>query len=306
MMLSLCTQFWQVLLAQAFCIGIGLGCLFIPSVAIISTYFHSHLAFATGIAASGSSLGGVIYPIVLNKLYTQIGFGWTVRVIGFIALATLIIPNLVMRVRVLPPARRKMIDPAAFKHPAYMVFCIGSFITFLGLFQTFFFIQSYAFLEHITSEDLAFYLLSMLNATSVFGRILPNFIADKTGPMNMVVPGAIISGGLVIALIGIHTQGAIIAFVLLFGFFSGCLVSLPPTIVVHLTPDRRFIGTRMGMYFCFVGIGALVGSPVGGAIQSSQGFKALWIFGGVLTLAGGVVMHGARVLHAGWNPMTKV
>lgn len=57
MMLSLCTQYYQVLLAQAFCIGIGAGCLFIPSVAILSTYFNSKLAAATGLAASGSSLG---------------------------------------------------------------------------------------------------------------------------------------------------------------------------------------------------------------------------------------------------------
>ena len=57
MMLSLCHEYWQVLLAQAFCIGIGCGCLFVPSVAILSTYFTTKVAFAMGIAASGSSLG---------------------------------------------------------------------------------------------------------------------------------------------------------------------------------------------------------------------------------------------------------
>jgi hypothetical protein len=35
MMLSLCHNFWQVLLAQGFVIGIGGGCLFIPAVAIL-------------------------------------------------------------------------------------------------------------------------------------------------------------------------------------------------------------------------------------------------------------------------------
>jgi MFS family permease len=57
MMLSLCKEYWQVLLAQAFCIGIGCGALFIPSVAILSTYFTTRIATAVGIAASGSSLG---------------------------------------------------------------------------------------------------------------------------------------------------------------------------------------------------------------------------------------------------------
>jgi MFS family permease len=57
MMLSLCHTYWQALLAQAFCIGMGAGCLFVPGVAILSTYFNSKIAFAVGIAASGSSLG---------------------------------------------------------------------------------------------------------------------------------------------------------------------------------------------------------------------------------------------------------
>ena len=57
MMLSLCHEYWQVLLAQAFCMGIGCGALFIPAVAILSTYFTTRIGTAVGIAASGSSLG---------------------------------------------------------------------------------------------------------------------------------------------------------------------------------------------------------------------------------------------------------
>jgi MFS family permease len=57
MMLSLCHEYYQVLLAQAFCIGIGCGALFVPSIAILSTYFSTKIALAVGIAAAGSSLG---------------------------------------------------------------------------------------------------------------------------------------------------------------------------------------------------------------------------------------------------------
>jgi MFS family permease len=67
-MTSLCTAYWQVILAQGLCIGIGSGCLFIPSVAIVSTYFSTKKALATGIAASGSSIAGIICPIVFHRL----------------------------------------------------------------------------------------------------------------------------------------------------------------------------------------------------------------------------------------------
>ena len=59
MMLSLCSEYWQCLLAQGFVVGIGGGCLFVPSVAILPTYFSTKIGMAIGIAASGSSMGGM-------------------------------------------------------------------------------------------------------------------------------------------------------------------------------------------------------------------------------------------------------
>jgi len=56
-MTSISKTYWEVMLAQVICIGIGCGCLFVPSVAIVPTYFSTKTALATGIAASGSSLG---------------------------------------------------------------------------------------------------------------------------------------------------------------------------------------------------------------------------------------------------------
>lgn len=60
MMLSLCKTYWQVLLAQGFCVGLGAGCLYVPCVAVLPSYFSTKLGLAVGLAAAGSSLGGVI------------------------------------------------------------------------------------------------------------------------------------------------------------------------------------------------------------------------------------------------------
>ena len=57
MMTSLSTQYWQVMLAQAVCLGLASGCIFVPSFAIIPQYFTTRKSFATGIAASGASVG---------------------------------------------------------------------------------------------------------------------------------------------------------------------------------------------------------------------------------------------------------
>ena len=92
MMLSICKTYWQALLTQGFVVGIGAGCLFVPCVAVLPTYFSTKLGLAVGLAAAGSSMGGVIYPTVLYQLIDKLGFGWSVRVLAFIALGTLVIP----------------------------------------------------------------------------------------------------------------------------------------------------------------------------------------------------------------------
>ena len=57
MMTSISKNYWETMLAQGVTVGIGCGLLFLPSVVIMSQYFTTKMAFATGIASTGSSLG---------------------------------------------------------------------------------------------------------------------------------------------------------------------------------------------------------------------------------------------------------
>lgn len=57
MMTSLCTEYWQFILAQGLVVGIGCGLSFIPSIALTPTYFSKKKGLANGICLSGSSFG---------------------------------------------------------------------------------------------------------------------------------------------------------------------------------------------------------------------------------------------------------
>ena len=57
MMLSLCVTYWQVILTQGVCVGIGMGLVFLPSIAVVTASFDEKRAIAVGIAASASSVG---------------------------------------------------------------------------------------------------------------------------------------------------------------------------------------------------------------------------------------------------------
>lgn len=57
MMLSLSTTFWQILLSQGVCIGLGSGMVFTPSTALVARSFKKHRAIAMGVVAVGAPTG---------------------------------------------------------------------------------------------------------------------------------------------------------------------------------------------------------------------------------------------------------
>ena len=306
MMTSLAKEYWQTMLAQAFLIGLGNGCIFVPSVAILPQYFTTRKALANGLAASGSSIGGVIYPIAFKQLIDKIGFPWATRCLGFISLVTLWFSVSIMKPRYLPRGRRKMVDWSAFREVPYMCFCIAMFFGFIGFYGPVYYIQPFAIDKHVTTPNFGFYLLPILNAASVPGRIIPNFLADYVGPLNILMPCALITGILALCWAGITSLPGTIVFAILYGFFSGGFVSMPPVAVTSLTKDMSKLGTRMGQCFFFSAFGLLCGTPVTGAIQKSPAsWLGVQLFSGLTIFIAGLFLVAARVTSKGWELKKK-
>lgn len=309
MMLSLCKEYWQALLSQAFCVGIGAGLLFVPTVSVIPTYFTTQIGLAIGIASSGSSLGGVIYPIVLSRLIPQIGFPWAVRVLSFIALVTFIIPVAFMRMRVRSPKPRAVVDWSAWRDAPYMVFSLGLLIVFIGNVVLIFYISYYPAERRYTDRSLAFYITAIFNAGSVIGRILPNALSDRIGVFNTMAPFTIILGVTILCLLGVNNSAGLIVEAIVTGIFSGVVVALPPVCFRMLTENKSMIGTRSGQGFAIGGLGLLIGGPSAGAILGTTGslnWTGLWVYGGVTACAAGVVFAVVRVMRSGLNMKAKV
>ena len=221
-------------------------------------------------------------------------------------LATLIVSNCVLKVRVLPEGRRRFMDLSAFRELPFVMFVLGNTAAFLGLYNPFFYVQSYVIDSGIADPNLAFYMLSIINASSTFGRIIPGYVADRIGPLNMIFPCTFFAGVLCLCLAAAHSIGPVVAILVFYGFCSGTLVSLPPTIFVQLTANRAVIGTRMGMGFAITSVGMLVGTPISGAILKASSFTYVWVFGGICTVVGALFLLGCRVAKGGAGLMTKV
>lgn len=175
------------------------------------------------------------------------------------------------------------------------------FFGFMGLYIPFYYVQNYAIEENITSVDTAFYFLSILNAASIFGRIIPNYIADKTGPLNVVIPATFASCILTFGWIGIKDVGGLVVFCILYGFFSGSFVSIPPTVIVTISPHLGVVGTRLGMCFAVSGLGVLVGTPVAGQLLKDAGYVASIAFGGGVLTISGALLIASRIAKVGYK-----
>jgi MFS family permease len=127
-MTSLSSTYWQLVLAQGLCVGLGNGLLLTPVNAVIATYFSKKLPLVMGIAASGSVTGGLIYPSMARMLLGRVGFGWTMRAIGFIQLGTLAVSVAVIRPRLAPKWTGKLLDLSAFREPQFVLMTVGCFL----------------------------------------------------------------------------------------------------------------------------------------------------------------------------------
>jgi MFS family permease len=167
MMVSISTKYYQIFLAQSICSALGCSFLFYPTIAACGTWFLRHRALAFGVMVAGSSIGGVVLPIMVDRLVVSIGFGWTMRSVAFLLLGLLIFGNLTVRSR-LPPLRRKFrfldfITP--FGEMPFLLLAISGFFIYVGGFLPFTFLTLQAQNEGMSTK-LANYLIPIINAAS--------------------------------------------------------------------------------------------------------------------------------------------
>ncbi|KAJ4297310.1 hypothetical protein N0V88_004228 [Collariella sp. IMI 366227] len=270
---SACQEYWQVMLAQGVGMGVGMGLTFLPSQAILGQYFARHRALALGLSSVGSPVAGTVFPVMFSRLVPQVGFGWATRAIAFVLLGVAVVPVVFMRTRVPPTAKgglRSVVDTSALRDAPYLCFVAGGLFSFLTLYVTFFYVTLFATSHGVASESFAPYLVTLLNAGSIPGRIIPNALADRYGSLNLMLVCTFSSAVLVFGWLGIQNLAGAVVYVLLYGAFSGGVVSLTPSVIVNLSPDMGRVGARMGMSFVVSGLAILVGTPIAGAILGGE------------------------------------
>ncbi|KAF3483909.1 monocarboxylate permease-like protein [Arthroderma uncinatum] len=297
-----------LLLSQAVCSGLGASMVFYPSVTCVATWFFQRRAAALGPVVAGSSLGGVIFPIMVIRLIPKWGFGWTMRACAFLILCLLIFTNFTLKSR-LPPSKRpwKLADMTQpMKEPAFLALSAAIFFYYWGMFLPVTYIVVAARKEGM-SQNLANYMVPILNAASILGRTIPNIIADKVGRFNIMIMMCTLTTTLILGLWMIASDNlAMILFAVFFGISSGSGVGLTPALVAQVSPIKE-IGIRTGLAFAIGSLAGLSGSPIGGQIIEASGgsLRYMMVFAGVNCTIGTGFFVLARIILGGMK-MAKV
>ncbi|ESK90473.1 MFS general substrate transporter [Moniliophthora roreri MCA 2997] len=270
-------KFYQILLSQGIGMGLGVGLLFLPTAVVPIRHFREGHAFVIGLVDSSISVGGLAFSIGLNYLIQgSLGFHWGIRVAAFITLGCFILGCAMMTY-----PKKRFDEGAAIVHPSwkrvlkgagkdwpYLLAILQGFVMSLGTFVPPFYVQLFAQM-HGSSKTTSFYALAVLNFTGMFGRVIPNYLADRFGVLNIYIPCLTIGGALCFAMLGATTPEGLFLFAVFYGFFFGATngMYLPLINEVSISSGNgNHLWKRCGLSLIPPGIAALIGPPIAGQI----------------------------------------
>ncbi|KAF2015820.1 MFS general substrate transporter, partial [Aaosphaeria arxii CBS 175.79] len=305
--MSVSHNYWQLLLTQGICTGIGGGIFFVPTMGIVSTYFAKRRGLALAVVSSGNSMGGVVYPILVRQLLGRIGFGWTVRVLGFVNVVSLAVVIAFMRPRLPPRKTGPIVDMDAFTDIPYLLHIGGMLFIMAPVYFVFYYVGSFARDKLDMSYNASLNLVMIINGAGVPGRIIPGYLADRfTGVINMFI--LCLMSNLVVSWswLAIDSIPSYYAYVTIYGILIASFQGLFPSTVAAYSNDITKTGTRLGMAFTVIGFSALVGGPISGALlRAGGGYVAPICWSSASQTVGIGLIVAARVRKHGWRQVKK-
>ncbi|KAI9662936.1 MAG: hypothetical protein M1821_007983 [Bathelium mastoideum] len=238
-------------------------------------------------SAQGASTAGLIYPILIRYVIGLAGFPTGVRSTAAVATVTSIFALVTVRPNPTQIFRKPAqgwvkvqtwIDTHAISNPAFVWLMAATCFMFFSFHAVYFSLEQWTAAESFgvtkspTVPDLpnelpkhsirTFWLLSIMNALSTFGRLGSAYLSDHFGALNIHIAVTSFSAILVLLLWTLtHTLQSAIAFAVLFGIASGSAITLPPASTAHIlgpTPEAQAkLGQWTGMIYSASAVFAL-------------------------------------------------
>ncbi|KAI8147113.1 major facilitator superfamily domain-containing protein [Fennellomyces sp. T-0311] len=295
---SFATQLWHLYLSQGILFGLGGALVFSSSITIPSQWFYRNRALATGIAISGSGVGGVALSPMAQSLMSTIGYRNALRAMGGMHFGLLCIAT-ALAVSRYPPSMAKgkswmLLDRSLFSWPFVFLLIFSLFVPF-GYIPPFYLAPTYA--SHIGVDAASgSTLVSIMSATNVLCRITLGFVGDRYGRVNTLCIFTLLSGIFTMTIWQFSTSyGIFVVYCALFGATAGAFTSLTPPVVADIL-GMEHIQMGSNLTYFLTMFGNLLGTPVSGKLLSQYGWTAAIQFPGAMTVLAGISAGVIRFL----------
>ncbi|KAK6464900.1 major facilitator superfamily domain-containing protein [Scheffersomyces coipomensis] len=292
-----CTELYQFILTQGLIYGVGSSFVYLPPVVCAPMFFNKHRAIAMGLLFSGTGFGGLAIAPLTRYLVSEIGFRWCLRTLGLINLALTILASTLVRE---PPvgtfkSNNKLFNINQLGSWKVCLQLAGSLLQAAGYLIPLIYMSSYAQTLGFTRGQGALFI-GLNNAINAVFKVIFGFGGDEIGRLNMIIICNLLSAVTVFGLWYVESKSAYIGFIVLYGVFSGAIISLLPTCLLELFGAANYQSLSSIMYFCR-GVGNFLGSPLAGLMIVNSGVKASdyklpIIYNGVLLVASTACLAG--------------
>ncbi|KAF7564048.1 hypothetical protein G7046_g86 [Stylonectria norvegica] len=319
LLLAECKTYWQFMLTLGVLGGIGGAIDGVVAVACIGKLFVRRRGLAMGIALTGSSVGSIIFPLVLRSTLPTLGWRWSLRILALIVASVMIpgvfcflpFPRLIHALSPNSPPRRDaaVLNLAAFRSPAFVFVTAGLFTLEFVIFGFSGLLPTIATGAGFTPEN-GYTLIAIIGAASCFGRVIPGMVGDRVGHFNVLlvmIAVTIVFMGTLLVPFGTTSGPVLYAFSALWGFGTGSFLSITP-VCLGKTCEAKDYGRYYGTMNFVISFALLISVPLSGIMLQNMGSQALaGLFIAVVFLAGACYIAARALLIGKWvSPKTKI
>lgn len=254
-----------------FLMGASLGFVGVaPNVVLVSNWFQTSRGTALGIVLTGTSLGGVLIPLVASPLITA--YNWRTAMLAVSMLVwVMLLPAILFFVREKPvyaeadavTAKTGLTLAEAVRTPLFWIFGLCAAAVFYPIFVT-----SQQFILYLQSPKIglslqaAAFAQSALFAVSIGGKFLAGAASDKISPTRVMFVFGIILFASTLVLVDLTANNAIL-FLIPFGLGYGGIFVLLQRMTADYFGLKEY-GKILGTITLIEIIGATIGGRVTG------------------------------------------
>lgn len=317
--LANCTQVWQIVLSFSLLAGVGIGFTATPCIGVVAHYFNKRRGLMCSIAGTGGSVGGIVFPIMMRKLFDSVGYAWAVRIFALVngvcyALALALVKERLPR-QITAGSRWSKVwsyasafDLKGLKELDFLFVCLACSFAESGVLIMATYHASFARAQGF-SLSTSYLLISVSHVGGLPGRWISGYLSDRIGRFNIIIItllGAAFVGLVILVPFGSHLD-ALYVFSVLWGFMTGSVFPLLPVCCAQISRTEDF-GRRYGTMYFITAFGSLVSIPIAGAIigdGSHAGYRGMVIHS-TLTLVGAACFYvAARTIRVGPKIVVK-